>query len=147
MKPEADDILRLSAQRLATAVMPLLSDFFAIGQVGMVSGMMNLVAREYERGADIRAKENSDIRGVFSRLAPQVRDTELKGKIEKASRTEDTSLLISELNASNYALRRLLSEMLTHIEQQQGTNARQAEKQIWSVLKRLADRRLVKFGL
>ena len=147
MKPEADDILRLCAARLATAVLPLVgADMFAIGQIGLVSSMMNMAATEYERGADIRAKENADMRVLFAELAPQAKDAALKTKIESAARSKDESLRISALNAANYDLRRLLSETQAHFESLEGPQARQAEKQIWSVLRKLAERRLVKFG-
>ena len=147
MKPEADDILRLCVMRLATSIAPLVGpDIFALGQIGLVSSMMNLAAQEYERGADIRAKENADIRKLFAKLASQVREPSLKAKLEKAARKKDASLLISALNSANYDLRRLLSEAQAHIEQLPGLRARQAERHIWSTLRKLADRRLIKFG-
>jgi hypothetical protein len=143
MNPEVDQILMLSASQLMGNLGPSLPDGYAQGQAALLSLVMMMSAQEYERGADIRVAENTDIRATFRELAPTVLDDELRTKLENAVETPDTSLAISALNATNANLRRLLIALQAHVEQ---TGARDAQARIWDVLKRSAARRLVKLG-
>jgi hypothetical protein len=140
MNPEGDKILGLSVERLATTVAPLVGQSFAQGQIGLIGFMMTLVAHEYERGADLRATENTEIRALLAKLAPTIANASLKSRLEEAATARDASLRISHLNQANHALRRLLTELHAHVE---STGARDAERRIWSLLRRIAERRLV----
>jgi hypothetical protein len=140
MNPEGDKILSLSVGQMATTIAPLVGQTFAQGQLGLIGFMMTLVANEYERGADLRATENAEIRMLFAVLAPTVANADLKGRLEAAAKSRDASLRISKLNEANYTLRRLLTELHAHVE---ATGARDAERRIWSLLRRVAQRRLV----
>jgi hypothetical protein len=146
MSPEGDQILKLSAERLGTTIAPRLSDGFSQATIGLVNFMLGLVAAEYERGADIRVAENNDIREAFAELTPIVTDNALKAKLAHAAREKDISFKISALNAANYALRRLLTELHMHVEEQDGPKARAAEKRIWLLLRAIAARRIVTLG-
>jgi hypothetical protein len=141
MNPEGDKILNLSVQRLGTAIAPLVGETFAQGQIGLIGFMLTLVANEYERGADLRAGENKDIRKLFSELAPKIADATMKTRIEAAANSHDKSLRISALNTANHELRRLLAELHAHVESLNG--ARDAERRIWSLLRKIAANRLV----
>ena len=143
MKPEGDRILGLSVERLTTAVAPLVGQSFGQGQIGLIGFMMTLVAHEYERGADLRATENNDIRILLSALAPAVADASLKKRVEDAAQCNETSLKISALNETNYALRRTLTELHAHVETLTGAQAKDAEQKIWTLLRKIADKRLV----
>ena len=142
MKPEVGTILGLSAQRLAQGI-GAEGAAFAQGTVGLISVVLSMSANEYDRGADIRVAENSDLRAVMGELAASVRDEGLRARLEDASRSKDPSLRISVLNEANYALRRLLTELQIDAEDRhdQGAQAR-----IWTVLRAAADRRLVPLG-
>ncbi|MBV9904146.1 MAG: hypothetical protein JO346_06145 [Alphaproteobacteria bacterium] len=142
MNPEIPTILALTMQRLAGGITEH-GAAFAQGQMGLIGMMMTLSAKEYERGAEIRVAENNDIRALFTALAPEVKDAALKAKLEAAAAGKDESLLISKLNANNYALRRLLTEAQVYAED---NGARAAEQRIWAVLKAMAARRLVQLG-
>jgi len=142
MNPEIPTILALTMQRLAGGITEH-GAAFAQGQMGLIGMMMTLSAKEYERGAEIRVAENNDIRALFTALAPEVKDAALKAKLEAAAAGKDESLLISRLNANNYALRRLLTEVQIYAED---NGARAAEQRIWAVLKAMAARRLVQLG-
>jgi hypothetical protein len=142
MNPEVGTILGLSTQRLAMGIADQ-GAAFAQGTIGLIGTVLTMSAKEYERGADIRFTENNDMRALFAELAPGVDDAALKAELESAAAGKDASLRISDLNASNYALRRLLTRLQIHAED---NGARAAQKRIWAVLKALADRRLVQLG-
>jgi hypothetical protein len=143
MKPEADQVLNTSAFQLLMHVAPLLPSGYPQGTASLIAMLSMMAAQEYERGADIRAAENSDMRRLFAELAPHVGESSLKARLLSAAETKDTSLAISALDAANYELRRLLIELQAHVEQQPHAEAREAERRIWAVLKAAADRRLV----
>ncbi|HJW41142.1 MAG TPA: hypothetical protein VJ476_07930 [Rhizomicrobium sp.] len=142
MNPEIPTILALSMQRLAGNIGEG-GAAFAQGQVGLIGMMMTLSAKEYERGADIRVAENNELRALFGELAGTVSDATLKPKLTAAAASKDASLRISLLNENNYVLRRLLTEAMIHVEDH---GQRTDLQRIWTVLKSLAERRLVQLG-
>lgn len=145
MKPEADQVLTTSAFQLLMNVAPLLPSGYPQGTASLIAMLSMMAAQEYERGAEIRAVENKDMRRLFGELEPSVADDALKARLLVAAETKDTSLAISALDAANYVLRRLLIELQAHMEQQPG--ARDAERRIWAVLKAAAERRLVRLPM
>ena len=144
MKPEADQVLNTSAFQLLMNVAPLLPPGYPQGTASLIAMLSMMAAQEYERGADIRVAENNDMRSLFADVAAVAADEPLKARLREAAETKDTSLAISALDAANYDLRRLLTELQAHLEQQSGAAARDAERRIWVVLKAAANRRLVR---
>ena len=142
MKPEVGTILGLSMQKLAMGITQE-GAAFAQGTVGLLSMVLTLSAKEYERGADIRVAENREIRALFAELGPTVEDSKLRAELTRAASQTDPSLRISDLNSANYMLRRLLTRLLIDAEEH---GALPAQKRIWAVLKALAERRLVQLG-
>jgi hypothetical protein len=142
MKPEVDTILGLTAQRLALGVSAD-GAAFAQGTIGLIGLMLSLSANEYDRGAEIRVAENADLRAVMGALASKVADAGLRARLDEAARSTDPSLRISALNEANYALRRLLTELQIDAESRHDG---EAQTRIWTVLKAMANRRLVPLG-
>ena len=140
MKPEADDILNISADQLMAGVIPNLAASYLQGATAIHALLMKFAAREYERGADIRAAENGDIRALFVELGDQVRDETLKLRLAEAAASRDVSLTISALDAANVELRRLLIELHVHLED---NDTRAGEKRVWGLLKTMAARRVM----
>ncbi|MEI9995919.1 MAG: hypothetical protein WDM91_15095 [Rhizomicrobium sp.] len=142
MSPEVGTILGLTQQKLASGFGEH-GAAFAAGTVGLLGLMLNLSAQEYERGADIRFAENTDLRALFGALAASVQDAGLRARLEAAAAAKDASLRISALNENNYPLRRLLTELQIDAE---ARGDAEAQRRIWAVLKALAARRFVTFG-
>jgi len=143
MKPEVDQILGISSGTLMGSLVPLLPNTFAIGSASLLGIMMTFAAQEYERGADIRAAENADMRTLFREDVSQVTDEKLKAEVSMAAATEDRSLKISALNAENTELRRVLIRLQAYAEEH---GDRTLQRRIWDVLKASADRRLLRLG-
>ena len=142
MNPDVGTIIGLSVQKIASGVNEH-GAAFAQGTVGLLSTVLTMAAKEYDRGADIRFAENADMRALFGAIAPAVGDAGLKAKLEAAAKSADANLRISTLNENNYALRRLLTEAMIFAEVHK---LRDAERRIWAVLKDAAARRLVQLG-
>jgi hypothetical protein len=143
MKPEVDQILGLSAGQLMSGIAPLLPNTFAIGSASLLGIMMTFAAQEYERGAEIRVAENTDMRMLFREAAAIISDVDLKSALAAAADTRDASLKISALNAANAELRRLLVRLQAYAEEH---GDRTLARRIWDVLKASADRRLLRLG-
>jgi hypothetical protein len=137
MKPEASDILNISAEQLMGLV-PHLGASYLQGATAVHSILIRFAAREYERGAEIRVAENADIRALFAALGPLVSDAVLKARLDAAP--EDTALAISALDAVNAELRRLLTALHVHVED---AGLRDADKRVWRLYTTLAARRAV----
>ncbi len=140
MTPDADAILNISAEQLTGQILPALGTSYLQGTVMLTALLMKFAAREYERGADIRAAENADMRTLFGELAPDIGDAALRAQLEAAAATRDASLTISALNAANAELRSVLIALQTCVEE---AGAPAAQKRIWDVLKAMASRRVV----
>lgn len=143
MKPEVDQILGISTGTLMGSIVPLLPNTFAIGSASLLGIMMSFAAQEYERGADIRAAENADMRLLFREAAATIADVDLKKMLAAAAETRDASLKISALNAENIELRRVLIRLQAYAEEH---GDRTLERRIWDVLKASAERRLLRLG-
>ena len=140
MKPDAHDILNKSADQLMSQLAPALVATYSQGTATIMALLMKFAAKEYERGADIRAAENNDMRVLFAELAPRVGDAALRKRLGEAADTRDTSLAISALNAANDELRRTLIALQVWVEE---NGTREDRQCIWIVLKAMADRRVV----
>ena len=139
MKPEASDILEISSEQLM-GLIPHLGASYLQGATAIHALLIKFAAREYERGADIRASENAAMRAIFAELAPVASDATLRTKLEAAAKTRDESLAISALDANNAELRALLIALHVHVED---IGARDAARRLWTLLKDMAARRAV----
>jgi hypothetical protein len=139
MKPEVDQILNLSAMQTLGTLAPLLPPGYSQGTASLIAFMMMLSAQEYDRAADIRARENKEMRALFAKLAPRIRDAVLANELKAAAATTDASLTISALDVSNARLRKLLIAMHPQVEADQAAN-----RAVWTVLRAMADGRLLK---
>jgi hypothetical protein len=138
MKPDVSDILNITAEQSMAAIVSAAAPHYVQGATAVHGLLLRFAAREYERGADIRARENADIRALFAELSGEVREASLQTQIKDAAASRDTSLTISALDASNAELRKLLIALHVHVEE---NGLRAAEKRIWQLLKTIAARR------
>lgn len=139
MKPEASDILNISAEQLM-GLIPHLGAPYLQSATAIHALLIKFSAKEYERGADIRAAENAAMRTVFAELAPVATDAALQARLEAAAKTRDESLAISSLDAGNAELRTLLIALHAHVED---IGAHAAARRLWTLLKDMAARRAV----
>ena len=78
MKPNAGQILGISAGQLMTQIAPLLPAIIAQSSAGLIGMMLGFCAQEFEQGADIRARENNDMRDLLAALEPHVDESKLR---------------------------------------------------------------------
>lgn len=141
MKPEVDLVMQGLALTLLTEVIPDLHAEYSLGDAAVMCAMMLAAAQEYDRAADIRAKENAEMRTLFAEAAGMVDDAGLRNRLKEASETRDGSLRVSSLNEANDRLKALLIELQAHVEESQAGWASLLEKRIWAHLVEAAGRR------
>lgn len=139
MKLDAGSVLAISAAQLMGAIAPQLPPGYPQASASLTGFLLTFCAQELDRAADIRAKENDDMRALFTDLGPHVADGALRVKLGLAATRKDTSLTISALDAANAELRGLLITLHAAINSDSGANAR-----IWRLLRDMAGRRILK---
>ena len=138
MTPDVDGLLRTSFLTLVGEVAPALGGYLA-GSAGAIGALLFMAAAEYERGADIRVAENAEMRALLAEGASLVAYADLAGRLRAGASESDPSLRISDLNAANDRLARLLIELQAAVEEMPQAGA--FEMKIWVYLTKAADRR------
>ena len=141
MKPDVTKLLEIVSARLLFDVAPNVQPSYRQSSVGITGMLLTMVREETERAAARRVDENAALRALFGRAAGQVGDTELRRKLAEAAASRDPSLLLSELEGANAALRALLIELHAHVEEQSAPWARALDAEIWKELVVSTERR------
>jgi hypothetical protein len=141
MKPDVDVTLQLIAASLMTEVAPKISDDYTARNSMLTVMLLQCAAEEWDRAAARRVEENRTLRRLFAESAPEIGDSDLRGRLEAASGEEDESVRISDLNRSNDRLRTLLIELHAHVEEVETEAARRIEAAIWKELRVSCERR------
>lgn len=141
MKPDIPVVLQHSFGKLLLEVAPHITAEYAVGNTSVIGLMMFMSATEFERGAEVRAAENRTMRAIFDEAEGLVEDAGLQAKLAEAAKGQETSLLMSDLDASNDALKGLLIELQAVIEETDSPQARALGARIWAFLSDAAEAR------
>jgi len=146
MKPEPSHALERLMQALLTELMPAVQPAYRQAGVGIQAMMIAAIREEHDRAAARRVEENRALRSLFADAAPTVTDAALRGRLGAAAQSEEASLLVPDLEASNGTLRSLLIELHAHVESLAGDAARRIEAAIWRELAASTERRKLGLG-
>ena len=141
MKPEMTRFLEIASAHLMTKTAPALGLGYEQSNLLALAAMLAAVRHEFERAAAWRVEENGALRRLFAEAAPAVRTTELRERLEEAAAGEDSSLIVSDLDRNNAALRGLLINLHAHVEELDSPEARLIEEKIWRELAASTERR------
>jgi hypothetical protein len=141
VKPDVGKLLEIVAGRLVFEIAPNVQPSYRQSSVGLTGMLLGMVREEWERSAARRVEENAALRDLFARAAGRVADTDLRRRLEAASAGKDASLLISQLEESNVALRALLIELHAYVEAHDEPWARAVDGEIWRELVASTERR------
>jgi|GEM_PF-265494 hypothetical protein len=141
MRPSCDDILKILGNALVTEYMPKIPADKPRTDLALMALMIGVVGEEIERAAARRLEENQELRDLFAKVLPIVRDPDLKRRLEQAARTREEDFRVSALDRLNAELLTLLIELHGHVETLEGEEARKAEQGIWQVLEGWTARR------
>ena len=141
MKPSPETVLNQAFAKLAMEVAPALPAGYGQGSVTTTAGLLLMTAQEFNRAADIRAKENAAMRALFGDAAKQVGGV-LGDELREAATSKDADLTVVALDQGNGALKTLLIALHTHVED---TKLRPLESRIATMLQDFATARQIFF--
>jgi hypothetical protein len=141
VKPDVPKALEIVAGRLLFDVAPHVAPAYRQSSIGVTAILLGIVREEWDRAAARRVEENAALRALFRDALPVVTDTDLRQRLAAAADSADASLLVSQLEASNDALRALLIELHAHVEELEGAPARALDAAIWRELVLSTERR------
>jgi hypothetical protein len=143
MTPGADHILLNAIGTLTLSVAPEVTSPFGQGQLSLIAVLMYFAAIEHDAAADIRTRENREMRDLFADAARMRTglDDSLRAALQEAAEGADPDLRLSTLNSANSELKTLLIRLHERLETHAGMEARRFEARIWKFLRSSADAR------
>jgi hypothetical protein len=141
VKPDVSKLLEIVASKLLFEIAPNVQPSYRQSSVGLTGMLLGMVREEFERACARRVEENGVLRALFARAAKSVADTDLRRRLESAAAGVDASLLVSDLDKSNDALRALSIDLHAHVEEQDAPWARAVDAEIWRELVASTERR------
>jgi hypothetical protein len=145
MKPEIPVVMQGHVGTLFGDILPHLNAEYSMGNTSLMAMSLFMVAEEFDRAADIRVAENAEMRALFAEAGRLIDDASLAARLTEASKGKDASLRITALNASNDALKALLIELQTLVEESKAPWAPALEEKIWDYIIAAAERRKLTF--
>jgi hypothetical protein len=118
MKPSPDLVLNQAFAKLAMEIGPALPAGYSQGSVTTTAVLLLMTAQEFNRAADIRAKENAAMRALFAEQAPGIGGA-LGQRLRADADTRDADLTVATLDKANAALKTTLISLQTHAEDAQ----------------------------
>ncbi|MCE9651238.1 MAG: hypothetical protein K8R18_16585 [Parvibaculum sp.] len=116
MKPSPELVLNQAFAKIAMEMGPALPAGYGQGSATTTAVLLLMVAQEFGRAADVRARENRVMRALFSDAAKSV-ETALAAKLAAAAGVRDEDLTIATLDRVNGELKMLLIELHVWAEQ------------------------------
>jgi hypothetical protein len=141
MSMPIDTTLHRIADVYREQIMPVLDDGFAIETARLGGMLLTLSANAVDDAAALRVDENADMRALFAQARDVVADAALAASLAEATESRDPGLRVSELDAENDRLRRLLVSTHAQVELQDDDAARETARQIWRMLAAFETRR------
>jgi hypothetical protein len=121
MKPTPDLVLNHAFAKVAMEMGPALPAGYGQGSATLTGVLLLMVSQEFNRAADIRAKENAAMRALFAEAAPSA-GGDLGARLTAAADARDADINVATLDRSNAGLKALLIELQVHAERA-GTRA------------------------
>jgi hypothetical protein len=116
MKPSPELVLNQAFAKIAMEMGPALPPGYGQGSATTTAVLLLMVAQEFNRAADIRAKENRVMRALFADAAKGIGGA-LSAKLDAVVGVRDEDLTVSGLDRVNGELKQLLIDLQTHAEQ------------------------------
>ena len=141
MKPDPTTVLDGVSANLIVDVIPHIATSYGQQAVAGCATLLAAAREEIERGVARRVEENHALRRLFADARAAVADAELAAALTEAAEDQDASLLFTDIDLANRALRALLVRLHVHVEELPGEAARRVEAAIWKELQASTERR------
>lgn len=135
MKLTSATVLEGMIEALRDQIAPQLTDGYAKEAVRMAGSLIAIAGRAGEDAAAIRVEENARMRAIFAEAADVMSDAGLLARLREAAQSQDPGLRISQLDAENGRLRKLLVELHAWLEERSGPEVRRLDQAIWRAIR------------
>ena len=136
MIPRGGQALQDLAIKLAIAIAPETSSPFAAANTGLVAMLLQCIAQDYDRAADVRLTDIREMKALLTELRARA-PRESHAPIDAFQREEPASFRIHDLDALHGRGLDLLIRLHAHVE----LNADEAaDRRIWAFLSQFAER-------
>ena len=115
MKPTPELVLNQAFAKIAMEMGPALPPGYGQGSATTTAVLLLMTAQEFDRAADIRARENRVMRALFGDASKNVGGA-LGAKLSAVVGMRDEDLTVAGLDRANGELKRLLIELQAHAE-------------------------------
>jgi hypothetical protein len=146
VKPDISRVLEVLAGTLMVDVAPNVTPSYRQASVFANALLLTNIREELDRIAERRVEENRALRALFAQAAPDIADAPLRARLAEAAESQEPSLRISALDASNAGLRQLAIELHAYVEAQDVPAARRIEASLWRELAASTERRKLGLG-
>ena len=110
MKPSPELVLNHAFAKIAMEMGPALPPGYGQGSATTTGVLLLMVAQEFNRAAAIRKAENDAMRSLFAEVSTRI-PAPLSDTLRMAAGGQDQDLLVSALDATNAALKKVLVEL------------------------------------
>jgi hypothetical protein len=125
------------ATRMLTGLIPKAADAYMAADIGMLAGLVRLVAQDFDRAAEVLMSDIDGAAVIFREAAPHTADAALKRRMAEAAALRPRSLRIEALNAQADFSTRVLIDLHAAVEAAADAGAEWAaalDHKIWAFL-------------
>ncbi|MEO0997829.1 MAG: hypothetical protein AAFX58_09945 [Pseudomonadota bacterium] len=147
MLPNAEQSLYSLAGYMGKEMVPRIDDGYTANMTALISGLLLMIAHDYEHAADNFVAENDGIRALFERYIGRIDDAALKTRLAGLATAGEPGYRVSHLRDENHSLRKLLIEFHAAIEDIDADWAREADAAVWQLLAATREREKIEHVL
>src|SRR5579859_4638446 len=101
---------------MITDLMPKAADAYMAADIGMLAGLVRLVAQDFDRAAEVMMSDVEAAAAIFRDAAPDIADQDLKRRMAEAAAWRPASLRIEALSAHADTVLRILIDLHAAVE-------------------------------
>jgi len=129
------------AMKLAMSIAPEASSTYGAASAGMIAMLMQCLAEDYDRGAEMRLRDITELKSLFADA--DVDDTALQSDLDAFAPAEPESLRIAHLDTLHATALELLIRLHADAERRGDVDL---DGRIWAFLERYAERHAYHVG-
>jgi hypothetical protein len=139
--PDVPIVINGLARSLMMEILGEVRTPYAAQTVQLMSGLLMMVAQEFDRAAARLVEENAALLDLFRDGGEIVGDGSLREQLREACAAPAPALQVGALRERNRSLRALLVRLHEHVETLGGKRAKELEGRIWDELRASTRRR------
>ncbi len=137
MIPRGGEGIGHLATRIAVDLIPKAADAYMAADLGMLASLLNMVAQDYDRAADVLLADTQDIEAIFAAAGPLIEDDALRRRMAATMSARPEGMRVHQLAAQADAATRVLIDLHAHVESAEAAGcdwAASLNRTIWTFL-------------